>query len=76
MKLSDKVADIKKKVTLLASKMEEFRSENKVLIEENRELRTKLQRDAEELAFMRHQLAVFKERLMTQSLKEVIEEEE
>jgi len=76
MKLSDKVADIKKKVTLLASKMDKLRSENKVLIEENRELRIKLQRDAEELAFMRHQLAVFKERLMAESPKEVIEEEE
>lgn len=76
MKLSDKIADIKKKVTHLASKMEELRSENKVLIEENRELRIKLQRDAEELAFMRHQLAVFKERLMAQSLQEVVEEEE
>lgn len=76
MKLSDKIADIKKKVTHLASKMEELRSENKVLIEENRELRIKLQRDAEELTFMKHQLAVFKERLLAQSLQEVVEEEE
>ena len=76
MKLSDKIADIKKKVTHLASKMDKLRSENKVLIEENRKLRIKLQRDAEESRFMRHQLAVFKERLMNQSLKEVIEEEE
>ncbi len=76
MKLSDKIADIKKKVRHLASKMDKLRSENKVLIEENRELRIKLQRDAKELKFMRHQLAVFKERLMNQSLKEVIEEEE
>jgi len=35
-----------------------------------------LQRDAEELDFMKHQLAVFKERLMAQSPQEVIEEEE
>jgi len=34
------------------------------------------QRDAEELAFMKHQLAVFKERLTAQSSKEVIENEE
>ena len=76
MRLSDKIASIKEKITQLASKMENLRSENKQLVEENRELRIKLQRDAEELEFMKHQLAVFKERLTAQSSKAVIENEE
>ena len=77
MELSGKIADIKEKITKLASKMNDLRSENKLLVEENRELKIKLQRDAEELKFMKHQLAVFKERLTAaQSPKAVIEEEE
>lgn len=76
MKLSEKIAGIKEKITRLASKMEALRLENKMLVEENRELKIKLQRDAEALKFMKHQLAVFKERLMTQSPEAVIEEEE
>lgn len=76
MELSGKIADIKEKITKLASKMNDLRSENKLLVEENRELKIKLQRDAEELKFMKHQLAVFKERLLAQSPKAVVEEEE
>lgn len=76
MKLSDKIAGIKEKITQLASKMENLRLENKQLVEENRELRVKLQRDGEELTFLKHQLAVLKERLEAQSSKAVIEKEE
>ena len=76
MKLSNKIADIKEKIAQLASKMENLRSENKMLLEENSTLKIKLQRDAEELNFMKHQLAVLKERLISQSPKTVIEKEE
>jgi predicted nuclease with TOPRIM domain len=76
MELSGKIANIKEKITHIASKMEALRVENRKLIEENKELKTKLQRDAEEMKFLRHQLAVFKERVMTQSPNEVVEEEE
>ena len=68
--------DIKEKITQLASKMENLRLENRLLVEENSKLRTKLQRDAEETSYLKHQLAVLKEQLLAKSPKTVIEEEE
>lgn len=76
MELSKKVANIKEKITLLASKMENLRSEKLMLVEENRELRIKLQRDEEEIAFLKHQVATLSERINTQLRSQVIEEEE
>ena len=51
MELSNKIADIKEKITQLASKTKNLRLENRQLVEENSKLRTKLQRNAEENAF-------------------------
>ncbi|GEM_PF-6243097 len=76
MELSKKIAGIKEKITQLASKMENLRLENRLLVEENSKLRTKLQRDAEETSYLKHQLAVLKEQLLAKSPKTVIEEEE
>ena len=76
MELSDKIANIKEKITQLASKMENLRLENRLLVEENSKLKTKLQRDAEELSYLKHQLVVLKQNSFIQSPKAVIEEEE
>ncbi len=76
MELSDKIANIKEKITQLASKMENLRLENRLLVEENSKLSTKLQRDAEETSYLKHQLATLKEQLLAQSPKAVVEEEE
>jgi len=75
MELSEKIANIKEKITQLASKMEHLRLENRLLVEENSKLSTKLQRNAEETSYLRHQLAVLKEQI-NQSPKAVVEEEE
>ncbi|MFK7980808.1 MAG: hypothetical protein AB8G86_12560 [Saprospiraceae bacterium] len=76
MELSTKIANIKEKITQLASKMENLRLENRLLVEENSKLSTKLQRDAEETSYLKHQLAILRAQLLTQSPKAVIEEEE
>ena len=75
MELSNKIANIKEKIAQLASKMENLRLENNLLVEENSKLKIKLQRDAEETSYLKHQLAVLKEQLLVKSPKEVIEEE-
>ena len=75
MELSDKIANIKEKITQLASKMENLRLENRLLVEENSKLSTKLQRDAEEISYLKHQLAILREQILAQSPKAVIEEE-
>ena len=76
MKLSDKVASIKEKIRQLASKLDQLRTENRILMEENRDLRIKVQRDAEEMNFIRHQLAALKEKIITRTPETVIEKEE
>ena len=75
MELSDKIANIKEKITQLASKMENLRLENRLLVEENSKLSTKLQRDAEEISYLKHQLAKLRAHTLAQSSKAVIEEE-
>lgn len=76
MELSTKIAEIKEKITLLASKMENLRSQKLMLVKENKELKIKLQRDEEEIKILKHQVAVLTERINTQLQKEIIEEEE
>lgn len=76
MELSEKIANIKEKIAQLASKMENLRLENSLLVEENSKLKIKLQRDAEEATYLKHQLAVLKEQLLAKSPNAVRKEEE
>ena len=55
--ISAKIEAIKTKIQELASKIENLRSENLMLIEENKKLKINLQRDADEIQVLKHQIA-------------------
>jgi len=76
MDIYQKIDEIKDKVKRLASNLEELRSENLTLVQENQLLHKELiQRDAE-IRFLKSQLTNYKEKLDDQVFGKTLTEEE
>ncbi len=74
--LSTQIEAIKEKIQQLVSKIEHLRSENLILIEENKKLKTNLQRDVQEIQILKHQVASLTKHGNVLLSKRVIEQEE
>jgi len=76
MDIYQKIDEIKDKVKRLASNLEDLRSENLTLVQENQLLHKELiQRDAE-IRFLKSQLTNYKEKLDDQVFGKTLTEEE